>query len=272
MPSASRNVAIVTGASRGIGAATANHLVNHGYTVYGTSRKLGEPPSGPAGIIMRAVDVRDHEAIDRLVDEVMRDTGRIDLLVNNAGAMLVGALEETTFAEAKELFEINFFGAVRATTAVVAHMRDARRGRIVFVSSILGLLPAPFMGIYAASKHALEAYAETLDHEVRAFGVRSILVEPPFTATQLVENRTEASQRLPAYASVRARVLRKFAEDTAHGVRPEAVAEAVLEAASAAAPSLRYPVGGAKSLGRLRRFVPERMFDASFRRRFLLDA
>ena len=128
------------------------------------------------------------------------------------------------------------------------------------------------MGIYAASKHAIEAYAETLDHEVRAFGVRSILVEPPFTATQLVENRTEVSQRLPAYASVRARILRKFAEDTAHGVRPEAVAEAVLEGHRLRRPACAIPWAKPSRSARLRRFVPERMFDASFRRRFLLDA
>jgi NAD(P)-dependent dehydrogenase (short-subunit alcohol dehydrogenase family) len=221
---------------------------------------------------MRAVDVRDRDAIDRLVDEVMRDTGRIDLLVNNAGATLVGSLEETSFGEAQALFEVNFFGAMRATTAVLPHMREARHGRIVFVGSILGLLPAPFMGIYAATKHALEGYAETLDHEVRGFGVRSILVEPSFTATQLVNNQREAAQRLPPYASVRARLLHKFAEDTAHGARPEAVAEVILEAASAVAPRLRYPVGAARSLSRLRRFVPAGMFDSSFRRRFLLDA
>ena len=265
-------IAIVTGASSGIGAATAKLLASRGYTVYGTSRKMGEPRSGPTGTIMRTVDVRDESTIDRLVDDVVRDAGHIDLLVNNAGATLVGALEETTLAEAKGLFDVNFFGAVRMTTAVAAPMREARRGRIVFVSSVLGLLPAPFMGMYAATKHALEGYAETLDHELRDFGVRSILVEPAFTATHLLTDQPEASQRLAAYASVRAGMLRKLADATANGVQPEAVAEVILEAASATVPNLRYPVGAAKSLSRLRRFVPERMFDTSFRRRFLLGA
>jgi NAD(P)-dependent dehydrogenase (short-subunit alcohol dehydrogenase family) len=271
MSDGSRNVAVVTGAGRGIGAAIATYLLDRGYIVFGTSRK-GRESESPRGIAMRALDVRDDEAIVALVDEVMRQTGRIDVLVNNTGTTLAGALEETSLAEAKDLFDVNFFGAVRATTAVLPHMRSARRGRIIFVSSVLGFLPAPFMGIYAASKHAIEGYAETLDHEVRAFGIRSVLVEPSFTATALVRNQRETARRLPAYEAVRARVLQRFAENTEHGARPEGVAAVVFEAASAARPRLRYPVGTpALSLSRLRRFVPERMFEKSFRRRSLLE-
>jgi len=268
----SQKVAIVTGVSSGIGAAVAERLDTEGYTVYGTSRKVTEalPPS--AGVTMRALDVRDDKAVRDLVDEVMGDAGRIDLLVNNAGSQLVGAIEETSLEEAKELFDVNFFGAARVTAAVLPHMRAARRGRIIFIGSVLGFLPAPFMGIYSATKHALEGYAESLDHEVRPFGIRSILVEPSFTATRLVKNQGEASQRLPAYAAVRGRMLQKFAEETERGGSAEDVAAAVLEAASASTPKLRYRVGQAKSLSRLRRFVPERLFDKTFRGRFPLDA
>lgn len=150
-------------------------------------------------------------------------------------------------------------------------MRAARRGRIIF-GSVLGFLPAPFMAIYSASKHALEGYAESLDHEVRGFGIRSILVEPSFTATRLVKNQGEASQRLPAYAAVRARMRKKFADETERGGSPENVAAAVLEAISASTPKLRYRIGQARSLSRLRRFTPERLFDKSFRWLFPLDA
>jgi short-subunit dehydrogenase len=265
------NVALVTGASSGIGVTVATHLLNNGYTVYGTSRKLAEPQSRTAGVTMRALDVRDDTAVGVLVDDLVRRAGRIDLLINNAGSQLVGALEETSLVEAKELFDVNFFGAVCVTTAVLPHMRAAGRGRIIFISSVLGFLPAPFMGIYSASKHALEGYAETLDHEVRSFGLRSILIEPSFTATQLVKNQREASQHLPAYTSMRARVLQRFAEDTEHGDRPESVAAAVLVAASATTPKLRYPVGAAKSLSRLRRFIPATVFEKSFRHRIALE-
>lgn len=273
MSTAIRKVALVTGASSGIGAAVATKLVDNGYTVYGTSRGVEEPHSRAPGMITRAVDVRDDDAIAALVADVIHTSGRIDVLVNNAGVALAGALEETSIAEAKELFETNFFGALRTTTAVLPHLRSAQHGRIIFISSVLGFLPAPFMGIYGASKHALEAYAETLDHEVRGFGVRSILVEPSFTATRLVSNQREAAKRLSAYGSLRSRVLQVFAENTAHGARPEQVATAVLEAASAESPKLRYPVdGAARSVSRLRRFVPARLFEKSFRHRFLLDA
>jgi NAD(P)-dependent dehydrogenase (short-subunit alcohol dehydrogenase family) len=271
MSNASPKVALVTGAGGGIGAAVAARLLRDGYTVYGTTRKVDAPRSLAPGIAMRSLDVRDDQAIAALVDGVLREAGRIDVLVNNAGAMLAGAIEETSLAEAKDLFDTNFFGAMRATTAVLPHMRAARRGRIIFISSVLGFLPAPFMGIYGATKRAIEGYAETLDHEVRDFGIRSILIEPSFTATKLVENQREAAQRLEDYASVRNRVLRKFADDTRQGGTPESVAEAVLTAALATVPKLRYPVGAAKSLSRLQRFVPAGMFEKSFRQRFALE-
>src|SRR5437879_4295945 len=176
----SPKVALVTGAGRGIGAAIATRLHDDGYAVYATSR--AEAPAAPAsGIAMRRLDVRDEKAVAALVDDIVREAGRIDVLVNNAGAMLAGAIEETSLAEVQDLFDTNFFGAVSATKAVLPHMRRARRGRIIFISSVLGFLPAPFMGIYGATKHAIEGYAETLDHEVREFGIRSILVEPSFT-------------------------------------------------------------------------------------------
>jgi NAD(P)-dependent dehydrogenase (short-subunit alcohol dehydrogenase family) len=271
MVTADRKVALVTGASGGIGAAVATRLLNEGYTVYATSRRAES--SKMPGMNARALDVRDDRAVAALVAEVIGTTGRIDVLVNNAGVALAGGLEETSIAEAKELFETNFFGALRVTTAVLPHMRSARRGRIIFISSVLGFLPAPFMGIYAASKHALEGYAETLDHEVRSFGVRSILVEPGFTATALVTSQREAVQRLSAYATIRSRVLEVFAKNTEHGARPEDVATVVLEAATAESPKLRYPAGdAARSLSRLRRFVPAGLFDKTLRQRFQLDA
>ena len=266
----SPKVALVTGAGRGIGAAIATRLHDDGYAVYATSR--AEAPAPPAsGIAMRRLDVRDEKAVAALVDDIVREAGRIDVLVNNAGAMLAGAIEETSLAEVQDLFDTNFFGAVSATRVALPHMRRARRGRIIFISSVLGFLPAPFMGIYGATKHAIEGYAETLDHEVREFGIRSILVEPSFTATNLVDKQREAVQRLPDYAEVRGRVLRKFADDTRQGSTPESVADVVAAAVVATTPKLRYPVGPARSLSLLRRFIPAGMFEKTFRRQFLLE-
>jgi len=146
-------VAVITGVSSGIGNATAGALVARGYRVFGTARS--EASIVPEKVERVLLDVRDGESIQRGVDEVLAKAGHIDLLVNNAGGSLDGAFEETPLGQARDLFELNFFGAVRMTQAVLPAMRARKSGRIVFVSSVLGFLPAPFMGFYAASKHAL---------------------------------------------------------------------------------------------------------------------
>ena len=142
------------------------------------------------------LDVRDDESVKRGVEEILAKTGRIDVLVNNAGSSIVGAIEETDAAQARDLFDVNFFGAVGVTRAVLPTMRAQRSGRIVFVSSVLGFLSAPYMGFYAASKHAIEGYAESLDHEVRGLGIRAILVEPTFMKTRLDRNAAVAAQTI----------------------------------------------------------------------------
>ena len=152
------------------------------------------------------LDVRDDESVKRGVEEILAKSGRIDVLVNNAGSSIVGAIEETDTAQARDLFDVNFFGAVGVTRAVLPTMRAQRSGRIVFVSSVLGFLPAPYMGFYAASKHAIEGYAESLDHEVRGLGIRAILVEPTFMKTRLDRNAAVAAQTIGDYAATRARV------------------------------------------------------------------
>ena len=183
-------------------------------------------------------------ASDRpLVDDVIRDAGRIDLLVNNAGVTLVGALEETSLRRDPGALRCQLLWRVCARLTLLPHMRAARRGRIVFVSSVLGLLPAPFMGIYAATKHALGGYAESLDHELRAFGMRSILVEPSFTATRSSKS-TRSAQRLSAYASARARLTTSSRRTPTQGARPEAAPSVSSQQFRQTTPKLRYPVGG----------------------------
>src|SRR5437588_7395048 len=180
-------VALVTGVSSGIGNATARTLIGRGYRVFGTARSESSPM--PARVERVLLDVRDGASIEAGVREVLTKAGRIDLLVNNAGGGMVGAIEETSLEQAQRLFDVNFFGAVRMTQAVLPAMRAQRSGRIVFISSIVGFLPAPFMGFYAASKHALEGLAESLDHETRTLGIRAALVEPGFMRTNIGENR-----------------------------------------------------------------------------------
>src|SRR5215213_11417662 len=147
-----RPVAIVTGASGGIGEATARALHAAGYRVFGTSRRT--PGTRAPGIEYLVCDVTSDESVQAAVGEVLSNAGRVDLLVNNAGVGLVAGAEESSLEQAKSLFDVNLFGVVRLTKAVLPAMRRQGSGRIVNISSVMGLIPAPFMALYAASKHA----------------------------------------------------------------------------------------------------------------------
>jgi NAD(P)-dependent dehydrogenase (short-subunit alcohol dehydrogenase family) len=265
-----RAVALVTGVSSGIGRATALELGRHGFRVFGTVRSA--VPDLPAEIEPVTMDVRDDASVGRAVAEVVERAGQIDALVNNAGISIVGAVEETGTDQAQGLFEVNFFGAVRVTRAVLPIMRRQRRGRIVFVGSVAGFLPAPFMGFYAASKHALEGYSESLDHEVRTLGIRSLLVEPGFMKTRIGANATRASGPIGDYATARQRAEAGLAAAVEAGEDPALVARVVREALTTARPRLRYPVGkGSGALAKLRSWLPEAIFDRSLRREMHLD-
>src|SRR5438067_3564412 len=176
------SVALVPVASSWIGEAAARALVSAGFTVYGTSRKV-TPGEKRGEVVFLPLDVTDDESVADAVREVLDRSGRLDVLVNNAGLGVVGAAEESSVEQARALFETNLFGSMRMTRAVLPHMREQRSGRIINVSSIVGLIPVPYMALYASSKHALEGYSESVDHEVREYGVRVLLVEPGFTKT-----------------------------------------------------------------------------------------
>jgi NAD(P)-dependent dehydrogenase (short-subunit alcohol dehydrogenase family) len=264
-------VAVVTGISSGLGRATAAELARRGFRVFGTVRALGgaELP----GVEPIVLDVRDDASVERAVADVLARAGRIDVLINNAGTSIVGAIEETDTAQARALFDVNFFGAVRVTGAVLPAMRAQRAGRIAFVSSVVGFLPAPFMGFYAASKHALEGYAESLDHEVRALGIRAFLVEPGFMRTRLDKNSTVAARNIDDYAGARHRVSASINSSVAAGEDPAIVATVIADALAHEQPRLRYPVGRrAGMLARLRAFLPARVFDRSLRKQFHVEA
>jgi len=267
---AQSKVAVVTGISSGIGRATATELTNRGLRVFGTVRAPGAALTGVEEVVL---DVRDDASVDRAVAEILRRAGRIDVLINNAGTSIVGAIEETDTAQARQLFDVNFFGAVRVTRAALPTMRAQRAGRIVFVSSVVGFLPAPFMGFYAATKHAIEGYAESLDHEVRAFGIRALLVQPGFMKTRLDKNSTAAAHKIDDYAGARARVGASINSSVAGGEDPSIVATAIADAVGDAHPRLRYPVGKrAGMLATLRAYLPANMFDRSLRKRFHVEA
>lgn len=263
-------VALVTGVSSGIGKATAARLAQMGFRTFGTVRTDATPQPG---LELVRVDVRDDRSVKDGVAKVLELAGRIDVLVNNAGAALIGPAEETSIDEARELFETNFFGLLRMTQAVLPAMRSQRSGRIVNISSVLGFLPAPYMSVYAASKHAVEGYSESLDHEVRGFGVRVIAVEPAFTRTSISRQREGKEKRLSDYNDVRQRVAERINDNIAHGADPSVVADVVARAVTDPTPRLRYPVGRqATLLSILRSIAPASVLDKGIRKRYGLAA
>lgn len=264
MNTSNQGIALVTGASSGIGLVTAKSLAQIGYRVFGTSRKT---TVNTAGITMLVCDVTDDESVKSMIEELIRQAGRIDLVVNNAGVGLLGGAEESSIAQVERLFDVNVLGVARVINAVLPIMREQKSGRIINMSSILGLIPSPFNAYYASTKHAIEGYTESLDHEVRRFGIRAVLVQPGVTRTAFEENLTHADQPMSVYAEDRARsesLMRKWVET---GDDPQVVADTVIKAATASKPSLRYSAGKQSSQVRaLRRYLPGSVFDKIMRK------
>ena len=265
------SIALVTGASSGIGEATAQRLAQAGYTVYGTSRRGVQ--AARRSFQMLPLDVTSEASVDDAVKAVLRLHGHIDLLVNNAGfGVAPAAAQESSIDQAKAIFDTNFFGLIRMTRAVVPSMRRRGSGRIVNIGSVLGFLPMPYGALYAATKHAVEGYSESLDHELRTQGIRVCVIEPAYTKTKFDANFLAADLKLDEYSEVRALQDEVLRDVMARADDPSVVAEVVLEAATAARPKLRYAAGGlAKRLRLLRRFAPAGLLDAGIRRDLRLD-
>jgi NAD(P)-dependent dehydrogenase (short-subunit alcohol dehydrogenase family) len=262
---------LVTGVSSGIGQAIAAHLAKAGYRIYGGMRSP-KPDPAMADLVPIRIDLRDDASMESAVAGILAAEGRVDVLVNNAGMTLTGSIEETSIAEARELFETDFFGLARLTQLVLPAMRAARRGRIINIGSVLGVIPAAFMGYYSAAKHAIEGYTESLDHELRRFGIRAVVIEPGFMRTRLSSAAMTASGRIAAYQAARSNAERTIGEMVERGGDPGLVAAAVVRAVKAGTPRRRYAVGGpGRVVALLRRFVPTAMFDPTFRRIFKLD-
>ncbi len=188
-------------------------------------------------------------------------------MVNNAGIGLLGGAEESSIVQAQRVFDVNVFGIVRVVNAVLPIMRKQKGGRIVNMSSALGLIPAPYNAFYASTKHAVEGYSESLDHEVRGFGIRVVLVEPGVTRTSFEENITRADRPLSVYQSERVRIEEMMRTWIDKGDDPQVVADTVIKAATAERPRLRYSAGKQSSQVRtLRRFMPERLVDRILRK------
>ena len=257
-------VALVTGASSGIGRATARLLAAEGFTVFGASRT---PHPDAQGYRALTLDVRSDTLVRAAVRSALDEAGRIDVLVNSAGALQAGAIEENSVADVQAQFDTNVFGMLRLIRAVLPVMRAQGGGRIVNVGSVFGIVAPPGVGIYAASKFAVEGLTEALRDEVRPFGIHVSVVEPAWVRTRLAGSFP--ADAIAEYAPRRASVDRYLAASVGAGMAPEAVARTILKIATAARPRLRYRIGPAgRFLVTMKRILPEPAFERVRRRAF----
>ena len=266
-----QRVVLISGASSGVGQATARLLAQQGHKVFGTSRAptSAEPV---ANLTMVALDVRSDASVAACVNAVSSQAGRVDVLVNNAGVELGGALEEHSIDEAKAQFETNFFGVVRMTKAVLPLMRQQKQGQIVNISSLSGFAPIPFMGMYSASKCAVEGYTEALRMELKPLNIHVSQIEPGFLKSPMMDKRQVVAERIGDYEPWRQRAFKATRGAEEKGLRPDRVAETVSKILASPAPRLRYMVGRqANVISRLKRFFPERAFEMGARSTFKLD-
>jgi NAD(P)-dependent dehydrogenase (short-subunit alcohol dehydrogenase family) len=264
-----QKVVLITGGSSGIGQATASLLADRGFKVFGTSRK---PLSDKAdGFVMLKLDVNSDESVNACVQAVLQRTGRVDILINNAGHSLGGAIEETSIQEAKSQFETNFFGVVRMVKIILPIMREQMRGHIINISSISGLIAQPFGGFYSASKFALEGYTEALRHEVKRFNITVSLIEPGFFKTNILNVARRTAETINDYVETRRRVFSISQEGVQNGLNPYIVADTVLRVINSRSPRLRYLVGKETWAPRLKRIMPESVIEWATRRYWKLD-
>jgi NAD(P)-dependent dehydrogenase (short-subunit alcohol dehydrogenase family) len=260
-------VVVITGVSSGIGRATAEKFAKRGCQVFGTVRNTAKAKPIP-GVALIEMDIRDEASVQKGIRAIIAQATCIDVLVNSAGVTLIGSTEETSIDEAQSLLDTNVLGVLRTTQAVLPHMRKQGSGRIVNISSVLGFLPAPYMSLYSASKHAVEGLSETLDHEVRQFGIRVALVEPSFTRTNLDLNAPQTASKILDYSREFGVVSQAIQKNVQKAPEPDGVANTIVDAALGTWKMRRTPKGEASLLAKLRRFMPAGPVEKGLRKTF----
>lgn len=263
-----KKVALITGASSGIGESTALLLHQNAYTVYGAARRVDKMKHlKEKGINTVSLDVTSEESIQSCVQQIMNKEARIDVLVNNAGYGSYGAIEDVPLEEARRQFEVNIFGLARLSQLVLPAMRENRYGKIVNISSMGGKVYTPFGGWYHATKHALEGLSDCMRLETKDFGIDVIIVEPGGIETPwgtiAAENLKKTSGN-GAYAPFANRVADGMAKMYVANTlsKPEVIAKTILKAVTAKRPKTRYVAGKyAKPMLFIRRYFSDRFFD-----------
>ncbi len=255
-------VVLVTGASSGIGKATSARLAREGSRVFGAARSA--PAAHDGSFTFLAVDVRDDRSVQECVSRVLRDTGRVDLLVNCAGVAVGGPAEEMLAEEAADQVQTNLLGTMRTCRAVLPSMREQGSGRIINVGSLAGLMGVPFQSVYSASKYGIEGFSESLQMEVRDFGITVVVVDPGDIATEITAHRklSAGSGADSVYRKSLQKAMRSQAESEKHGWKVERVARLIGKIARAERPRFRYTPGPfvERISPTVRRLIPDRLY------------
>jgi NAD(P)-dependent dehydrogenase (short-subunit alcohol dehydrogenase family) len=271
----SPRVALVTGGSSGIGEEAARRLRKAGFEVYAVARRLDRMAGlEKDGVRVFGMDVTDDTSMTTGIERILGDTGRIDVLVNNAGYGSYGAVEDVSIDEARRQFEVNLFGLARLTQLVTPVMRHNGGGRIINISSIGGVIYEPFGAWYHATKFAVEGFSDSLRVELKPFGIDVVIVRPAGILTEwnaiardgLLE--TSRGGAYEQYADSAVRTLERV-DNRLMSSSPKTVAKTIVKAATASHPRSRYASGkGARILPATRRLMPDRVFDAMLARAY----
>lgn len=256
-------VVLITGASLGIGKSIGIYLSKKGYKVYGTARNPDKYPQHTEFPLL-ALDVTDQNSIRLCVSELMEEEGRIDVLVNNAGMGITGALEETPFDEIDRVMNTNFKGPMRVINAVVPGMRNQKKGLIINITSVAGFMGLPYRGIYSASKSAFEMISETYRMELKAFGIQMCALAPGDFETNIAAGRyhTKVNEKSPYHPQYQF-VLQQIDDHVKLGKDPIAVAKTVEKIINTKKPKVHYVVGSfiQKLSLTLKKLLPSKVYE-----------
>jgi short-subunit dehydrogenase len=277
-------VAVVTGSSSGIGLETSLTLARNGFHTYATMRKLEEGSRQITDIAKNEnlplqviqLDVNNEKSVMDAINIIVKENGRIDALINNAGYALVGPLEETSMEEIKAQFETNFFGAIRAMQAVIPIMRKQRSGKILTITSMGGRVAIPLDPIYHGTKFALEGLSESIQYELEPFGIRVILIEPGAVGSNFWKNLKMATKALSdpnnsPYIHMEDNMSKAFKQMVQNTIHPSEVAKVILQAVTSDSPDFRYVVGkDAAMIIEARKNMSDREFQNLMKKQFNL--
>jgi NAD(P)-dependent dehydrogenase (short-subunit alcohol dehydrogenase family) len=260
-------IVLITGSSSGIGKATARLLADNGYIIYGTSRRIpmNTIREDSKNVFMINMDVTEEESVNSAINAILKKEGRLDVLVNNAGISIQGPLEELSMDEIKQVFETNYFGALRTCRIVLPIMRKQASGCIINISSLAGQIGIPFDGGYGSSKFALEGMTEALSMEAKPFGIKVVIVEPGDVDTGMSARSTKARNTgcTSAYDVSLANAVRATKANERKGVQPEKVARTIASILKKRNPRMRYISGSSMDVMSIiaKRIIPSRIFE-----------